>query len=526
VKVSSAITKSAGVVAEPAEPELNALLEMSDDAFIVYDASGGIRLAGRRLRQMLDLSESEWANLQDFSSLSRILARHLAECHQQPRPPWLVWHPGNGAGRERLELRGGRSLERVARPIFTDSAQPGGWVERYRDLTAESELPARLFQTEKLAALGQMVAGIAHELNNPLTTVMGYGHLLLERPLDGRALADVRRICQEADRAARVVRSLLMLAREAKLDRLPIHLNEIVEHTVRLCAYDLRRANIAVEVDLAPQLPPALANPSQLQQVVLNLLVNSQQAIAQAGRPGRIALRTRQAADRVFLHVEDDGPGIPTQLQRRIFEPFFTTKPVGVGTGLGLSIVSGILRQHGGEIHVASEPGAGASFSVSLPRAQGRPKSTERQEPENSLPVPECRILVAETEPGVTKLIGDALTGEGHRVELVSDGEEVLRRVRETTYDLIICDWRMPRLDGWELCRILRGSDGARRERLLLISADPSACNASEFLRESKFVCLTKPFLLSELKRKVAHLIGCRTELAEPGPGQAIWRSC
>ncbi len=378
--MTSTTTKSTGVVTETVDAELAAVLEASEDAFVIYDASGGIRLASNRLKNFLDLTESEWSNLLDFPSLALIFSRRLADCHPRLRPPWQLWQPGNDEGCERLELAtGGRTLERTARPVMADSAQSTGWVERYRESTSRSDLPARLFQTDKLAALGQMVAGIAHELNNPLTTVMGYSSLLLDRPLDGPSLADARRICQEADRAARVVRNLLTFAREAKFERSPVQLNEIVERTLRLCAYDLRRANITVETDLSPQLPLTLANPIQLQQVVFNLLVNSQQAISEAGRPGRILLRTRHGGGHVFLHLEDDGPGIPSELQSRIFEPFFTTKPVGVGTGLGLSIVSGILRQHGGEIRVSSVPGRGAAFAVSLPMAQGLPESVCRQ---------------------------------------------------------------------------------------------------------------------------------------------------
>ncbi len=389
-------------------------------------------------------------------------------------------------------------------------------MERYRDYSFDRDLPARLLQTDKLAALGQMVAGIAHELNNPLTTIMGYGHLLLERQLDAKALAEAHRICQEAERAARVVRSLLMLARESKLERTVVHLNEIVERTLRLCSYDLQRSGISVDLDLDPQLPPTLANPVQMQQVVLNLVVNSQQAIGESGNPGRIVLRTRHGAERIFLHVEDNGPGIPPDLHERIFDPFFTTKPVGVGTGLGLSIVNGILRQHGGEIQVSSMPGAGASFTASFPLSNGRSELAHRKSGPNDR-APSSRILVAEDEPGVAQLILDVLNGEGHQVDLATDGEEALERVKAAQYDLVICDWRMRNLDGPELYRSLGNGNGNghARERLLLITSDPTICSSSEFLRETRPACLTKPFLLPELKSSVAALLLKR----KPGNG-------
>jgi two-component system NtrC family sensor kinase len=523
VKVRSVTTKSAGVASEPAESELEAILEISENAYVVYDGAGAVRLASSRLRQLLDLDEGEWGGLRDFSSLARVVVLRLANPRHRLDPPWVLWQPGNGARCEQLEMaEPGRILERMARPVADESGRTTGWVERYREHSFHRDLPARLLQTDKLAAMGQMVAGIAHELNNPLTTIMGYGHLLLERQLDAKSLAEARRICQEAERAARVVRSLLMLARESKLERTVTHLNEIVERTLRLCAYDLQRGGITAELDLDPALPPTLANPVQLQQVVLNLLVNSQQAIGASGRPGRVALRTRHAQGRIFLHVEDDGPGIPPDLQEKIFDPFFTTKPVGVGTGLGLSIVTGILRQHGGEIRVASMPGAGANFTVSLPLVSGRPESPLPKPSEQDQPPP-SRILVAEDEPGVGQLILDVLSGEGHSVELASDGAEALDRVKEIKYDLVICDWRMRNLDGPALYRSLGNGNGNghARDRLLLITSDPSICTSSEFLRKTRPAYLVKPFLLPELKASVSGLLLKRKRLAGPDAASA-----
>jgi two-component system NtrC family sensor kinase len=518
--VRSASTKGAGVASEPAESELEVILDITENAYIVYDGAGGVRLTSKRLRQLLDLDDGEWGALRDFPSVARIVALRLANPHHPLRPPWLLWQPGNGSDCEHLQMaEPGRVLERIARPVIDESGQTSGWVERYRDYSYDRDLPARLLQTDKLAALGQMVAGIAHELNNPLTTIMGYGHLLLERQLDAKALGEAHRICQEAERAARVVRSLLMLARESKLERTVVHLNEIVERTLRLCSYDLQRSGIAVELDLDPQLPPTLANPVQLQQVVLNLVVNGQQAIVESGNPGRIALRTRHASERLLLHVEDNGPGIPPDLHDRIFDPFFTTKPVGVGTGLGLSIVNGILRQHGGEIQVASMPGAGATFTASFPISTGRVDPQHRRTGPDDRP-PSSRILVAEDEPGVAQLIHDVLSGEGHQVDLATDGEEALERVKAAEYDLVICDWRMRNLDGPQLYRSLGNGNGNghARDRLLLISSDPTICSSSEFLRETRPACLTKPFLLPELKSSVAALLLKRKNGAHPIP--------
>lgn len=505
--VSSASTRNAGVAAEPLGSELEAILDISGYAFVIYDVGGAVRLASKRLRQLFDLKQTEWANLRDFCSVARAVALRLANPLLQLDPPWVLGQRGEGATCERLEMaEAGRILERTARHLVDDSGHSTGWVELYRDFRIDRELPARMLQTDKLAALGQMVAGIAHELNNPLTSIMGYSHLLLERRLDGKSLSDVHRIFQEAERAARVVRSLLMLAREAKLERTLTHLNEIVERTFRLCAYDLQRVGITTELDLDPELPPTLANPVQLQQVLLNLVVNSQQAISETGRHGRIRVCTRQGSGCIFLQVEDDGPGIPVDLQERIFDPFFTTKPVGIGTGLGLSIVNGILHQHGGEIRVASTPGAGTSFTLSVPVAAERAESAfERVSPGE--PAPSSRILVAENEPGIAQLMLEALGADGHQVEVVTDGEQVLRRLDEAEYDLVICDWLLRNLNGPAVYRKLANGNGHGRSRLLVVSSDATIRTSSDFLREVQPAFLSKPFLLPELRSSVAGLL-------------------
>lgn len=500
-------SKVDGVGRKSTVADLEAITEIAEDAFVLYDAAGGIRLANRRLGLLLHLRESEQHSLRDFNVFSHVLAHRLADRQEPVRPPWLLWQPGSDCGRELLKLESGkRIIERVARPVVNGFGRVTGWVERYRDHTRESELPARLLQTDKLAALGQMVAGITHELNNPLTTIMGYAHLLLERPLDPKSMGAVDQICRESERAARIVRNLLMLARDARLERSPVNLNEIINRTLRLCACDLRRAGIEVEADLDPHLPNALVNPVQMQQVVLNLLVNSQQAIAGEGRPGRIVLRTRHDAGQVFLHVEDNGPGIAPDIQSRIFEPFFTTKPVGVGTGLGLSIVTGVLRQHGAEIELTGTSEKGTTFTVSIPMAALRLEAQVDQVAMAGPADSRRQILVVEAEPSVGRLIVNALTEIGHQVELTDNGNDALDHVRRGKYDLIVCDWRMRGPNGTELYRALSDAGGLPNKRLLLTGPDPAPCQRPEVFRDNKPACSGKLFLLSELKEAVTKL--------------------
>jgi two-component system NtrC family sensor kinase len=239
-------------------------------------------------------------------------------------------------------------------------------VASVRDLTEDRRIAEQLRQSEKLAALGELVAGVAHEVNNPLTGISAFAQLLMEEELTPEQLESARLIKREADRAVGVIRDLLAFARKTGPRTVLTGMNELVEQTLRLRAYGLRTAGVKVETALAPDLRPVRGDDRQIQQVLLNLIVNAEHAMA--GRDRRVlVIRTRNAADRVVIEVADTGVGIPREAWGRIFEPFFTTKPEGTGTGLGLSVSYGIVQAHGGSITVESETGVGSTFRVTLP---------------------------------------------------------------------------------------------------------------------------------------------------------------
>jgi Histidine kinase-, DNA gyrase B-, and HSP90-like ATPase/His Kinase A (phospho-acceptor) domain len=213
-----------------------------------------------------------------------------------------------------------------------------------------------------------MVTGVTHELSNPLTSILGYSQRLLLRNDLAARTEEVRQIYQEAERASTILRQLLLTARETRPERKLISLNQIVLHVMELQRFGLAADKTRVELDLEPVLPFVSADPGQMEQVLLNLIVNARQALEQEGRDGTIRLRTARAGEnRVLLEVRDDGPGIPQAILSRMFDPFFTTKPAGVGTGLGLAIVLSVVREHGGQVNVSSPPGGGAIFSIELP---------------------------------------------------------------------------------------------------------------------------------------------------------------
>src|SRR5260370_29955118 len=207
-----------------------------------------------------------------------------------------------------------------------------------------------------------MVSGIAHELSNPLTSILGYAQRLVVRQDISGGAEEARRIYQEAERASTILRQLLLNARETIPERRLVSLNQIVMHAVELHRFGLAAEKIRVEVDLDPVLPFVHADAGQLQQVLINLFNNARQALEEQGPAGTIRLRTRRAGRRVLLEIEDNGPGVPQAIQARIFDPFFTTKPAGVGAGLGLSIVLSVVRGHGGGERVHNPPQRGARF--------------------------------------------------------------------------------------------------------------------------------------------------------------------
>ena len=511
--------------AERAEIELQNVIEWLEEGVVLFDAQDNIRAMNTRFTQIAGLAPAESGKFKTLEGLIGRLQSHAAEPARFTER-WRELARGiEGGVREELQMMhpAPRILERAARPVLDPIGRQLGRVEIYRDLTAQRVFHSKLLQTEKLAALGQMVSGVAHELSNPLTSIMGYAHRLLARQdLPGRT-EEVRQIYQEAERAGTILRQLLLNARETLPERRAVSLNQIVHRVMDLQRFSLAAEKIRVEIDLAPALPLVPGDPGHLQQVLMNLVGNARHALEQHGQGGTIRLRTKRISERrVLLEVADNGPGIPQAILARIFDPFFTTKPAGVGTGLGLAIVLSVVREHGGQVHVLSPPQGGAVFQIELPAAV---ETAQEEAVGSSLPgrenwLPEAagrenrlapafesgkgvRVLVVEDEPTVARLIADVLRDEGSQVDVLLDGREALDRAARQSFDLVICDMKMPGLDGQHFYKSLERSGNPLRERFLFVTGDIIAAQTREFLERNHLPHVAKPFRVEELTEKV-----------------------
>jgi signal transduction histidine kinase/DNA-binding response OmpR family regulator len=378
-------------------------------------------------------------------------------------------------------------------------------VERQRAAEQLQRQQEVLSQREKLAAMGSLLASVAHELNNPLAVVMMHADLLQEEIGSGPLMEVVEEIAQAAERCKRLVRNFLTLARQHAPERAALALNTLITETVELLAYALRVDNITVRLCLAEHLPRLWADPHQLQQVVTNLLTNAHQALRDSSVPRQLTLITRcnPARTRIICEVADTSPGMPPALQARIFEPFFTTKPLGVGTGLGLSLCRGIIEGHGGTISVTSQPGRGATFRVELP-VEARP-GTASDPPELARQpvVHDKAILIIDDEPSITHGLGALLRRDGYDVEMAADGYRALAKLQERSYDLLLSDLRMPELDGPGLYRTLERQYPHLLQRVIFLTGDTLNPETRLFLEQSGAPCLTKPCTVAEIRRVI-----------------------
>jgi two-component system NtrC family sensor kinase len=502
-------------------------------------AQAGIALENARLVELLSSGKREWEQTVDafnqaicyvdpqgnvrrtnrvFADLIKLPVTAL------PGRAWLTLLPPSWVepitklftpeGVAPVEVRAGeRVLLASAIPTGDGSA-----ILLFEDQTEKRRLQEQLLQSEKMSAIGQLIAGVAHDLNNPLASVVGFSDLLGEAadvpPRLAEPLAVIR---QEAERASAIVRNLLSFARRQEGERHLQSIRPILESTHQLLKNQLMAARIELTLTFEPGLPEVEVHANQIKQVFVNIINNAAQAIASTrGKTGvgggRIDIVTRCEPDGLSVNISDNGPGIPEAVAQRVFEPFFSTKSEGEGTGLGLSISQGIVKEHGGNITVdpgGPATGRGATFSVELPTGihAGLSPSPATLVAAPAERVEHLRVLVVDDEPHILHYMQATLESWGHEVVLARDGSQALKLALMQPFDLIICDLRMPRLGGREMFQTLSRMHPTVADRIIFATGDTVRGDTLRFLEELGRPFLQKPFKLDALRRVLAGVV-------------------
>jgi len=516
----------AGSLGEPALAFVRAVL-----------AQAAIALENARLVELLSSGKREWEQTVDAINQAicfidpqgavRRANRVFAELIKLPVTalpgrPWITLLPApwiDPVGRLIASPNGSpvevRSGERVLIITAIGTGEPGAAVLLFEDQTEKRRLQDQLLQSEKMSAIGQLIAGVAHDLNNPLASVVGFADLLGEaEDVPERLEEPLAVIRQEAERASGIVRNLLSFARRQEGERQLQSIRPILESTILLLKNQLMAHQVELTFSAEPGLPEVEVHANQIKQVFVNIINNAAQAIRGANiSGGRINVLAKCWLDGVAVSISDNGPGMPESVSQHVFEPFFSTKSEGEGTGLGLSICQGIVKEHGGSITVDPGLGSGATFTVELPGATAGRLATATELVGGGAQSPatatgaateRLRVLVVDDEPHILHYMQATLESWGHEVVLASDGSQALKRALTQPFDLIICDLRMPRLGGREMYQTLSQMHPAVAGRMVFATGDTVRGDTLQFLERLGRPFLQKPFKLDELRRVLA----------------------
>ena len=507
VKQDVSVRQRAEEALRRSEEYHRALLDNALDLIVVLDGDAVVRYASPSVERTLGYRPEEMVGT---STLGRLHPDDVTRVSELLRTGQTT--PGFAASVEyRLRHKDGtyRNFESVASNLLHHPAV-AGIIVNARDVTerrqgeeTQERLRLHLHHSEKLATMSELLAGVAHELNNPLSVVIGHT-AILARATDAVVVARAEKIGRAAERCGRIVKNFLALARQYPPERTSVSLNQVVRDALEVLAYPLRVDDVEVAAELADDLPLLAADSHQLQQVAVNLVTNAHQAMRSRNGARRLSLRSGVGPDGfVWLEVNDTGPGFPPEVQARLFEPFFTTKPVGQGTGLGLSICKGIVEAHGGRIILDGGLGRGATFRIELPLGGAvTAPAGSNQEPVG----PPRRILVVDDEVEVGNVMSELLRRDGHEVDTAVNGLEALARLRTRSYDVVVSDIRMPQLDGVGLWTAVERENPALAARFVFFTGDTLSSATTEFLARVGAPNLRKPFTLSDIRVAIARV--------------------
>jgi len=481
-----------------------------------YISPSVTRMKGWSVEEAMALPLEESLTSASFKLVQKILAEELAIENMRQR---------NLFRSRTLELE---QICKDGSTIWTESkmtflrdleCRPIGISGITRDITErkKAEAERREFEQKaqlasRLATVGEMASGIAHEINNPLTSIIGFAQLLMQKDLPEDAKEYAKIINDGAERVASIIKRLLAFARQQKPERTYVDINQIIETTIQLRTYEMETSNIKVVAHLDPGLPWTMADAGQLQQVFLNIIMNAETEMKLAHRKGKLSIKTEAIDNTIWISFKDNGPGIAKENTEKIFDPFFTTKKVSKGTGLGLSICHGIISEHNGQIYARSKLGQGATFIVELPIIPEE-KRLELAEPaiDESNKVAKAKILVVDDEPAILQLLSQILTAEGHKVQTVDNARDVLDRIKSESYRLILLDIKLRGISGTELYKSIQKIAQSLARRVVFITGDVMGVDTRDFLSKTKAPYITKPFDIKQLKGDINRILTQRT---------------
>ena len=375
-----------------------------------------------------------------------------------------------------------------------------------KDITETKRTEQRIKETARLSSIGELAAGVAHEINNPLTSVLGFSELILARNPPQDIRKDLEAVFSEANRAAKIVHNLLSFARKGELSMSYMDLPSVLDRALEIKAYEFLVNNINVVRDYAIELPHTLLDEQQIIQIVLNILTNAEQAIRGQQATGQVTVRTSVVDERIRLSISDDGPGIANEDLDKVFDPFFTTKQIGEGTGLGLSMSYGIIHQHGGDIWVESLPGEGATFHIEIP-ITGPFAESDSPATEKAIVKAHGSVLVVDDEPRILQLMSRLLTVDGVVVDLAGSGEDAWNMLQLLDYDCILLDLRMPDMSGMELYRAVKTKDVELARKVIFMTGDTVGAETRDFIASCANRTLDKPVDLQEVRSLVNEML-------------------
>ena len=509
--------KQAEEALRQSEERYRTVLEQMKEAYYEVDIAGNFTFFNNAMCRQLGYSREELMgmNYRVYTPKDNVQRMYKA-FNQVYRTGRLI----TGFPMERIRKDGTRIFaESSVFPLRNESGEIIGFRGIVRDITERKQAEEEKRQMEqkaqlasRLASVGELASGVAHEINNPLTGVIGYAHLLLTRkdmPQDIRH--DLETINEGAQRVAGIVRKLLTFAGQQKPEQRFANINEIISTTLDLRAYELASNNIRVAFQPARDLPMTIVDPGQLQQVFLNLIINAETEMKLAHGRGKLSIKTEHIGNKIRISFKDNGPGIAKENLEKIFNPFFTTREVGQGTGLGLNLCHGIITEHKGRIWAESRLGRGATFFVELPIVTEDRQSVllepPAKEPER---VTKAKILVIDDEPLVRQLVSRVLSEEGHEVEAVDNAEDALKRIKSKRYSRILLDIKMPGMGGINLYKQLQEIAPSLKKRVVFVTGDVMGKRTTDFLAKTKAPYITKPFDTEKLKTEINRILVIR----------------